>query len=178
MTRPDTAATVQTAFLRKLGWGVVAILFLIPVAGRLATSEVEWTMGDFAVWAAMLSFAGVLGEGLLRTFRPGAALAGGILAVGAGFLLVWINLAVGFIGNEHNPLNQAYFAMLAVVLIIAAVARFRLQVMAWLMIGCAATQATILVIGRQAWGFEWVATGIFCAIWLVAAALFARAARA
>ena len=178
MTRTDTVATGQTTLLRRLGWGLVATLFLIPLAGRLATSEVGWTLSDFAVWAAMLSFAGLLGEGMLRTFRPGAVLTGGMLAVGAGFLLVWINLAVGFLGNEHNPLNQTYFAMLTAVLIIAAVSRFRLRVMAWLMVGCAVVQATIPVIGRQAWGFEWVATGIFCAIWLVAAALFARATRA
>ena len=91
--------------------------------------------------------------------------------------LVWINLAIGFIGNEDNPLNLAYFAMLAVVPIAGAIFRFRANAMAGLMVFCAVAQLAILLLRRQEMGFEWVATGVVCLGWLSLAALFRKAAQ-
>ena len=91
--------------------------------------------------------------------------------------LVWINLAIGFIGNGDNPLNLAYFAMLAVVPIAGAIFRFRANAMAGLMVFCAVAQLAILLLGRQEMGFEWVATGVVCLGWLSLAALFRKAAQ-
>ena len=52
------------------------------------------------------------------------------LATVAGFLLVWINLAVGIIGDEGNPANLMFGGVLVVGVIGALVARFRAPGMA------------------------------------------------
>jgi hypothetical protein len=40
-----------------------------------------------------------------------------------GFLLIWINLAVGIIGSEDNPANALYIGVLIIGLVGAALAR-------------------------------------------------------
>ena len=165
----------STSTLRKLGWGLIIVVFTIPVIAKLLVAEMQWSPGDFAVWAGMLLIAGALGEGVLRVFRAGPALLGGLLAIAAGFLLVWINLAVGFLGNEDNPVNLGYFAMLAVVLVGGLITRFRPRAMTVLMVFCAVVQAAMLFVEPQEIGFEWMATAIFCVIWLGAASFFRMA---
>ena len=34
-----------------------------------------------------------------------------------GFLLVWVNIAVGFLGNENNPANLMFFGLLGLTLV-------------------------------------------------------------
>ena len=150
---------------------------MIPTIAKATYAGMLWTVGDFVLAAVALGMLGVLIEFGYRlsdswSYRMAATGA----ALGA-FLLVWINLAVGFIGDEGNPLNLAYFAMLASVLIGGAVTRFRAGSMAVLMLFCAASQLAILLIGQQPMGFEWVATGVFCVGWLGAATLFRKASK-
>src|ERR687893_678489 len=50
------------------------------------------------------------------------------------FILVWMNLAVGVIGSEDDPLNLMYGGVLAVGIIGAVVARFQPDAMARAMV--------------------------------------------
>ena len=64
----------------------------------------------------------------------------------AAFLLVWINLAVGIIGEPDEVANLMYIGVLAVGIAGAFVARFRQQEMARALLATAFAQASVAVI--------------------------------
>ncbi|MEL7680777.1 hypothetical protein AAG602_06390 [Citromicrobium bathyomarinum] len=172
-----TARSAMPLPLRVALWGSLLAIFMIPTVAKATYPGMLWTFGDFVVAAVGLATLGVLVEfGYRLSDRWSYRVAAMGAALGA-FLLVWINLAVGFIGDEGNPLNLAYFAMLASVLIGGAVTRFRAGAMAVLMLFCALSQLVILLVGQQPMGFEWVATGVFCVGWLALAGLFHNASQ-
>src|ERR1044072_7893648 len=106
---------------RILGWGGAACLLLVPLAAHF-----PWTLSDFIVAAVMLGTAGAALELAVRFSRGSLAYrAGAAFAVAAAFLLVWVNGAVGFLGDEGNPANLVFVAVLAIALFGAVLARFR-----------------------------------------------------
>ena len=66
--------------------------------------------------------------------------------MGTALLLVWINLAVGIIGSEDNPVNLLYFWVLFIGIIGATIARLRPQGMARALFVTAFAQALVPVI--------------------------------
>ncbi len=94
-------------------WGVAAALLPLPLAAMQFTGEVAWDGADFAVFGMMLAVA-------YGAFELAARMTGGIfyraaagVAVTAAFLLIWVNLAVGFLGNEDNLANLMFGGVLA-----------------------------------------------------------------
>jgi hypothetical protein len=120
-----------------------AAILLIPLAGTLLSDAVAWSPGDFAVAGVLLFAAGVAFETALRRADTTAYRAGFGLAVAAGLMLVWMNLAVGLVGNEENPANLFYLAVLATAFVGAVVARFRPAGMAKAMSLTALVQALV-----------------------------------
>jgi hypothetical protein len=101
--------------------------------------------------------------------------AGGV-ALAAAFILVWMNLAVGIIGNEDNPANLMYGGVLAVGIIGAVIARFQPHGMARALVATALAQALAAVIALIAGlGYTFILTGFFVALWLISAWLFRKA---
>ena len=102
------------------------------------------------------------------------------VAVAAGFILVWMNLAVGIIGSEENPANLMFGGVLAVGIIGALIARFQPYGMARALVATALAQALVAVIALIA-GLGYtplvILTGFFVALWLTSAWLFRKAAR-
>jgi phosphotransferase system glucose/maltose/N-acetylglucosamine-specific IIC component len=91
---------------------------------------VNWDIFDFAVFGAMLLGVGVVyalakrrASNTTYRFAIGVALA-------AAFLLVWVNGAVGIIGNENNDANMMFFGVLLVGVVGAIIARLRPKGMA------------------------------------------------
>lgn len=167
-------------------WGAAAVLLLLPLVAMQFTAEVDWDVADFVTIGALLFAACGAIEMGARATRSTAYRAAVAVAVGAAFLLIWINLAVGIIGSEGNPANLMFAGVLAVGLIGAAIARFRPHGMAWAMAATAVAQGLVgliaLVAGWGAAGANWpqvivVLTGFFVALWLASAWLFRRAAR-
>jgi hypothetical protein len=159
-------------------WGGAAGLLLLPlVAMQLHAPGVNWTGSDFVVMGAMLATACGLWELGLRLSRNRAYRAAVALAVVAGFLMTWMNLAVGIIGNEDNPLNLLFFAVLAIGMLGAPLARFRPLGMAGAMLAMAGAQAMVAVATLIVGEMTFVISGFFTAVWLASAALFAKAAR-
>lgn len=172
--------------LRNLAWGGAALLLLLPAVAMQFTSEVNWGPEDFLVMGALLAACAGTVHMATRLSDDFAYLAGVVIAVGTAFMLVWINLAVGFIGSEGNPANLMFGGVILVAAIGSAMARFRPRGMARAMLAAAAAEGVVVAV---VWFGELGAmeppgparllalTSLFAVPWLVAAALFAAAAR-
>ncbi len=160
-------------------WGTAAFLLLLPLVAMQFTREVAWTPLDFIVAGFMLLAACGSFEFGARMSSNSAYRAGLGIAVVAGFLLVWINLAVGIIGTEENPANLMFGGVLMVAAIGALIARFRPRGMARALVATAIAQALVAAIAVVAEsGLEAVAlSAFFAALWLTSAGLFRKAAR-
>jgi hypothetical protein len=171
---------------RLAPWIVAALLLVLPLAAMRFTDEVNWDETDFIVFGAMLFGACSAYELAARMTGNIAYRAGVGVAVVAAFILVWMNLAVGIIGSEDNPANLMYGGVLAVAALGGAVVRFQPHRMAQVLVATALAQALVGIIalsaGLGSTGANWprvivVLTGFFCALWLLSAWLFRRAAR-
>lgn len=172
--------------LRPLIWGGAACLLLLPAVAMRFDSGVNWTVGDFVVMGTLLAL--VCGMYELATRRSGSTTyrAGVGLALLAGFMTVWVNLAVGMYGSGDNPLNLMFGGVLLVAAVGALLARFRARGMAVAMGVTAAAQllatATGLGIGLSGMGGLdthgiWREAGLcacFALPWLASALLFRR----
>jgi hypothetical protein len=159
---------------------------LLPLVAMQFTTEVSWTAFDFLLAGAMIGGTGLVFELVARRAPNNAYRIATGFALAATFLLVWINGAVGIIGDEDNPANLMFGGVLAVALVTAVAARFRPPGMARATAVTAIAQALIAPIelaGR--WGaaapiWPWEVlflTGFFTAMWLMSAGLFRLAAR-
>ncbi len=168
----------QTALLRTVMWGGATALLLAPAVAMQFTTEVQWTLFDFALMGVLLAIAGGAGELVLRasdslTYRLGAA-----VAIGTTFVLGVGNMAVGLIGSEDNPANDRVWAVLAVGVVGALIARFKPRGLSLVMLALAAGQIGLaLYADATAQELPLRITVVFVTGWLVAAALFDRAAR-
>jgi len=161
-----------------------AFILLLPLLAMQLTDEVVWDLADFAVAGVLLFGAGLTYELIARKAGHIAHRAAVGVAVSAALLLVWINLAVGIIGNEGNPANLMYIGVLAVGIIGALIARFQPHGMARALFATALAQMLVAVIALAARlgtsGPVWprdvlIATGFFATLWLGSALLFRRA---
>lgn len=107
-----------------------------------------------------------------RAFRAATLIA----AIGC-FLLIWVNLAVGIIGDEDNQLNQIYLAVLAVLGGGALLAWGRARWLAGAMVAAALAQGAAGLFAMSQGYFTWPIEGFFIALWLLAARLFRTAER-
>lgn len=163
---------------RLLMWSGAAALLLLPLIAMQFTDEVNWTPSDFVVFGGMLAVACGVCDVALRKGGNWRYRAGALLAVGTAFLLVWVNLAVGFVGSEANPYNLWYAGVLAVGVAGAFMARFRPRDMAAALAATAIAQAAVgLVAQFSGMDHPWPATVVFTGLWLASAGLFHAAAR-
>jgi hypothetical protein len=108
------------------------------------------------------------------------------VALAAALILIWLSLGVGVIGADGDPANLMYFAVLAVGIVGALIARFRPQGMARALVATALAQALVAVIALiLGLGAPWsppaeiiILNGFFVALFAGSAWLFRRAARA
>ena len=99
-------------------WGTAAGLLLLPaIAMQLGVEGVLWTASDFVVMGVLLGSCCLAYEVATRMSGSTAYRLGFAVAIVLGFLLVWINLAVGIIGGEANPANLVFAGVLAVGLV-------------------------------------------------------------
>jgi hypothetical protein len=131
-------------FLRLLL--VTGTLLLIPIIASRFVEGWNWAFSDYV-------FAGVMFFGTGALFEIGRMMSSNIsyrvgfgLALLTGFMIIWGNLAVGFIGSEDNPANLMYFGVLALSFLSAIAARFDAPGMARVMFGTAFGIALVPVI--------------------------------
>lgn len=165
---------------RLATWGGAACLLLLPLVAMQAfpDSGVDWTLSDFVAMGALLSIACGACELVWRSTGAFYRAAAGV-AILAGFLTVWVNLAVGMIGDEDNVYNLLFAGVLAIAACGAAFARLRARGMAFAMGAAALAQTVIagvaLATGGDVPGALW--SGAFALPWLFSATLFGLAAR-
>lgn len=163
--------------VRLVLWGGAAALLATQLVAMRFMDGVNWTASDFALMGVMMAIPlGVL-EATMRTTNSLPFRAGMLVALGAAFLITWANLAVGVIGNENNPLNQLVFAVLAVGVVGAFVARFRPGGLALAMVATAVAQGAVAVVALI-YGYNTVPLiGVFVLAWLLSAWLFRKSAQ-
>ena len=159
-------------------WIAAAALLLVPaVAMMLGVPGVAWDTFDFVVMGALLAAACALVEVGVRAGTGALYRAAFALAVLTGFLIVWVNLAVGMLGNEGHPANLMFGGVLAVAAAGALLARFRAPGMALAMAAAGVAQLAAAGAALAMGGFETrelVLTACFALPWFASAALFAR----
>ena len=126
------------------------LLLLIPLVLTLLGDGVDgqgwnWSLGDFIFAFVLLFAAGLTYEIVARrsdnsTYRIAVG-----IAVMSALLLVWVNGAVGIIGEPGGP-NLMYVGVLAVGFIGALLARFRPHGMARALFTMAIAQMSVPVI--------------------------------
>jgi hypothetical protein len=166
-------------------WTVAGTLLAIPALAMQVSDEVNWTVSDFVFAGVMIIGTGLLYEGVTKLSDSLAYRAGAVVALAAAFLLIWINLAVGIIGNEDDPHNAAYFCEVLLAAATAFTARLRPAGMTRAMLATAGFQLLVTALAaNDGWGASEPpgATGVlvlnlgFAALWLASAGLFRKAA--
>jgi len=164
---------------RLLGWGSAATLLLLPLV-----ANAPWTLSDFIVAGVAFGIVGGLFELTVRVSDNLAYRAGVAFTLLATFLLVWVNGAVGIIGNEGNPANLMFFGVIAMSLAGSVGGRFKAPGMARAMVLTAVTQELVGVVALVAGlgateppgpvGIQ-LLIGFFTFLWLLSAWLFRKA---
>jgi hypothetical protein len=159
---------------------VTGLLLAVPLVAMQFTAEVNWSPFDFVVMGALLFSVGMALELVVSRRGPVAyrlAAGGAILTT---LLLIWSNLAVGFIGSGPNAANLLAGAVPAVALAGAILARFQAWGMALAMVAAALLQVLVPVLGLlgsrlEIMPQEWAISAVFATFWLASAWLFQRA---
>ena len=159
-------------------WGTaVGVLLLPAIAMQLGVEGVHWTALDFVVGGLLLGSCCAAYEVAVRMSGSTVYRLGFAIGIVAGFLLAWINLAVGIIGDPGNPANLAFAAVLVIGAVGALVGRFRAANMARAMVATGVAQLLVgmyaLAIGSMEGG---ALSAVLAAMWLASAALFRKAA--
>ncbi len=159
---------------------VTVLLLMIPLVAMQFTDDVVWTLSDFIIMGLILFGAGFTYVLISRmsantTYRAAVA-----FAVFAGLLLVWVNLAVGIIGDKGHLVNGLFFFVPLIALFGALGVRFRAD-------GAARSTAFAgiiqVLIPLVAWvvgigsGYEFVLTNFLAVLWLISARLFLKVAQ-
>jgi hypothetical protein len=178
--------TDHTAYRRAARLVLAAAFILVlPWLAMQVTDQVRWDLADFAVAGALLVGTGLMYELAARKAGNIAYRAAVGVALATALLLVWMNLAVGIIGEPDELANVMYIGVLAVGIIGAVVARLQPHGMVRALSATALAQALVAAIalifglGSPVSGpLEILAlNGFFVALFVGSALLFRYAAR-
>ena len=166
-----------TRFLRIAGWSSAALLLALPaIAMAFGVEGVLWTASDFVFAAVIFGIVGGLFELAARSSTNLAYRIAVVAAVACAFLQVWINLAVGIIGNEDNPANWTYFAVVFIAAAGAIVALGNPRGLMRMALTAAGAQVIFSILHAINGTPTPIIDGFFAMLWLLAARLFHRAA--
>jgi hypothetical protein len=174
---------------RLAAWAaVVALILLIPLIAMQVSDEWNWDLFDFTFAGTVLFGAALTYELIARKGSTVAYRAAVGLAVATALVLVWINAAVGIVGNDDLFILM-YLGVLAIGLIGAFIARFQPQGMARVLVAIAIGQMLVPTVVLAIPGLRavlWEPPGVvgvfvlnacFAALWLGSAWLFGKAGR-
>ena len=167
----------ERRWVRPLAWGAAAALLALPLVAMQFTNEVQWTTGDFMFAAFMLGGVGLALELAVRISSAKSYRIGAGLGLAAGVLLIWVNGAVGYIGNEDNPYNLLFMGVVAIAFAGSLFAAFRPKGMAYAMLAAGIAHAAVGLAGAPQDPRTIILTIVFTGLWLGSARLFQLAAQ-
>lgn len=167
------------SWLRWFGWGGAVALVAAPLVLMKVAPETgfDWTASDLLFAAVLIGMVGLLAELAVRASSNWPYRLGAAMATGTGFLLIWSNLAVGYIGDGDAPINGVFLVIPILALLGAIVARGRAQALAWIMVATGAVHAVTGIIGFPQDTRTGPISIVFVGLWLASAALFRNAAK-
>lgn len=166
---------MESRSILRIAFGT-ALLLLVPLVAMLLTDEVNWSPADFVVAGFLLFGTGLAYERVARKGGSTAYRAATAVTMVTALLLIWMNLAVGLIGDEENPANLMYVGVLGVGLLGVYLSRFRPGGMARALFATAGAQVAVGVIAWVAGlGFTLIVNGFFAVLWMAAGLLYRRA---
>ena len=131
---------------RALVWGTAAAIMVAAACAKQFVPGFNWTPGDFLAMGILLVVPALAFEVALRMARnDNFYLLGAALGIGACFLLVYFNLAVGIIGGEDNDANVVFLGVIGTAIASSLVARLRPAGLAVAMVATALVQAGVAV---------------------------------
>ncbi len=184
-----TMKRIRSSIRRQMFLVALATSFilLVPLVAMLFSNEVNWTLADFVVMGGLLFGTGLAFVLISRILDNVAYRAAVGIAVAAGLLLIWMNLAVGIIGSGDNPANLLYAGVLAIGLVGAGISRFQPRGMSHTMFAAALAQMLVPVVALLLWrpslteppGIQGVfmLNAFFAALFVVSALLFRHVVR-
>jgi len=128
---------------------VVACILSVPLIAMKFTDEANWSLFDFILMGALLFGVGLTCELVASKGGTVVCRAAVGVACATGGILVWINAAVGIIGD--GPVNLMYFGMLAVGALGALMSRFRPRGTSVALIATAVAQMLVPVVALVLW---------------------------
>ena len=155
---------------RWLMWGGIAALLALPLVAMQFTDEVQWGPEDFVAMGIMLGTVGVGMEIAVRMSRNLAYRMAFALSLAAGFLVLWISLAVGIIGSDDDAANGPYAFVLMIAALGSLASLFRARGMAWTMAAASVTgwiapAMSLVISSRQSSGSQPPASALNTATW-------------
>lgn len=176
---------MQTPLPRPLPRGllpalVTLALLAIPLVAMQYTSEVQWDPPDFVIMGTLLFATGLGLEWAIRHRSSLALRAAWAMALLSTFLITWVNMAVGLLGGESNPVNMLLLTVPVLGIIGASLARLQPRGMALVLLAMAALHLALTTVAffqgwrplRQGPIDIWAPNGFFITLYLVAALLF------
>jgi hypothetical protein len=163
---------------------IPALPLLVPLIAMRFTEEVRWSAFDFVAAYILLAGAGFAYRLATSRTASTAYRAAAALAVLGCLALIWVNLAVGFIGDENNPANLLYLGVPAIGVIGAIAANFSARGMARTLYVMAAWQFLVPGVAWVLWPARFDANApaiillnaVWVALFAVAGRLFQRSA--
>jgi len=162
-------------------WSIPALLLLVPLVAMQVSDEWNWTPRDFVfigtiLYGAVFTYELVARKAVTTAYRAAVG-----VAVVTAVLLLWVNGAVGIIGD--GPVNLMYFGVPAIGIAGAFIASLEPRGMAWALFAMALAQMLVPVIALVVWNppFDpgvlpvFILNGVFAGLWLTSAGLFRRA---
>jgi hypothetical protein len=122
---------------------VTVALLILPLVAMQFTDEVVWTLSDFVFAGTLIFGTGLLFLLAIKMTPNNLYRAAAGLALATTFLLIWINGAVGIIGD--SDINMLYAGVPLIGVLGALAASFRPRGMARTLFGMALIQALVPV---------------------------------
>ena len=166
---------------------ITAGLLAIPRIGKQTIEGWNWSGFDFVFAAVMIAGVQFLYQFISKKVNKAPyRTAVGFLLFGA-FLLIWINGAVGIIGDEDNGVNMMYFAVLGVLFFGSVASWFAPEGMARTLYSAAVVQMLVPVVALWLFPVElsktpgvagvFMLNALFAGIFIISGRLFRLAVK-
>lgn len=156
-------------------WAAATVLLALPAITMQFSDTVAWGPEDFAIFAVLLGIVCLTVELAARTSNHFSYLAGVSLAAVGGLMLVFINLAVGVIGEPDNLRNLAFFAIPLLGFLGALVGHFRPMSLIRVLVVMTVIQISAAFLAPAEMMHVMIPfTGAFVGLWLLSAFLIRR----